>query len=572
MAQWNDPAARPSAEHEDSGVSRLLAVSSPRGVPVWAWAWTRAGASDTEGLAVARVTLRALGGDWVLAETQEPLPADPGEIAQRIPAAEPLGQVTLPDDDSPVVARIAHDAEILGSSRGRLRLGRVALLAAGDGPRQRTSFEIVAIRRAPQQRGRIVLDLRAALRWPATRAGGALTPRFSLAIQTEGELTDAIGTRTAPGGAAASALPFPSAPPDRPSGAGQRAPIDVSSPAPVARPGQAHTLAMPAAGGLFFGGRLAAEPLEPTPPRFAPTPPPVAPPERIDAALAAPRSAVEASDRVLDPQGGTPRRAVAAPARALDLAWIAPGCCARVRSDPVWRGLLRDAEEVAEIDELPAEATEEVDAKRALLAIARAEKATSPGAWAARLGEAFAEEGALRAPLVLARGELAFDFDRRARLEAYVAATRALAKDERFAPTWKEAAELAREAGPFTPAEDLAEQTAALCVAFDEVARAFGRDELDRRVTHALAARRAFHTLEIGAAPHVRARMVAADGASGVLYLPDAAARRLPPAPRLAATVFLALAPREEPTLADLAVGKVLAIARHAPAHEAERS
>lgn len=571
VAQWNDPAARASTDKEDSGVSRLLAVSSPAGVPVWAWAWTRAGASDTEGVAVARVTLRALGGEWVLAETQEPLPANPGEIAQWTLPAERRTQVVLPEDESPVVAPIAPDAEILGSSRGRLRLGRVSLLSVGEGPSKRARFEIVALRRAPQ-RGRILLDLRATLRWPVVLGGAAPTPRFALAIQSDGELTDALGTSPAPGVVATSALPFPSSPKDHPSTPGPLSPLERSSPAPAARPGQAQTMSMPVAAGLFGGWSVAA-PQEPGAPRFAPAPPPIAPPERLDAVVAAPRSAAEASDRVLDPQLGTPQSpGVEAPARALDLVWSAPGCSERVRADPSWRRLLREAEEVAYADEVSAEPTAEVDAKRALITIARTEKPTPPGAWPVRLREAFAEEGALRTPLLLVRGELAFDFDRRARLEAYVAATRALHKDERFAPVWKEAAELSREAGPFTPAEDLTEQTAALLVAFDDVARTFSHDELDRRVHQALSERRAFHALEIGGAPHARARIVTEDGSTGVLYLPDTAVRQLPPAPRLGVTAFLALSPREEPALADPAIGKVLAIARHAPGQEPGRS
>lgn len=538
-----------------------LVVTSPSGLPVSGWAWFPLdGDADVDGVVLSRMTLRPSGDDWVRAEGQEPLDRGATDFSSPAGGSAPRTLVMLPDSDTVVSGPIAHDAEVTSSALDarttRLRGGRVTLIGTGPSGTHRTNLEIVALRRVGPL-GHIALDLRASFRWPDARR-----MRFLIAIDDASHIEDREGTLTTPGERPAEALPFRGSAPSEPTG---RVSSTIGLPfqdearrsaPPTVGPGE--TRSMPALGGSR--GPLV-------------TPLAVPPPPRVVVPAVHPESALEASNRASGEQVGAAAvgapRAKAATARGVELLWFEPEVGDRLRAQPAWRKLLRDAEsDERPHDELPSEPTASVESRRAVLEILRRAKPESASAWRGLLADAFVPRGAFRAPLTVGTGELAVVFEELATLRAHCAATKASVRSHpAFEPVWQECSALAAAADPLTPVVDLEEATASLRAAFAETG-AFSLEELTARVEGALVARRCFKAVELHGDLHVRTRFTSRDGASATVYLPADCAREWPLARALSVDVIVSVVPPQELGSGEPCAGYVVALARHAPCLE----
>jgi len=619
-----------SSDHAGRGAPSRIVVTSPSGLPVTAWSWRGRDGEPSHGVAVARMTLRASGDDWVRADMHEPLPPDSAELAR---TAVALGTVQdrliLGDaDEGSLPGPIRHDAQVIigaaGSSQAtRLRGGLPTLLGTSTSGTQRIPFEIIALRWSLRRR-QLVLDLCASLQW-----SGPAAPRLLLVIDDDTQLDgDEESTLTTPGRHAgqSAALPFQGssgnagssgAAPHSEGASAQRraatglpfqeddgAPIPVgSAPVATAYPGQTRTMFMAAHGPgaraavpaspeprqpapLQPPQRIAAPvafvaaalpPMPPTPVAIA-TPAPVAPPFRISAPPLRPFGAADASDRASTPKDGSgsttaaASRAASQRPAAIDLLWFDPDAGERFRSVVAWRRLLREAEsDPARAALADAESTANAEARRAAVEIMLAASPDSLASFRDKLTSALAPRGAFRAPLAMATARLVVAFDERATLAAYCAASRAQAlADATFSETWKPCSELVAEDDPLIPIEDLLAAAASLRTAFAARPRPLSGMELDGRVEQALVARRRYKTVELMGTPWMRAALVAGDPAEGgdriITYLPAPCAQQWPLASALAVRAIVELTPPQELVLDEPVAARILALARCAPA------
>jgi hypothetical protein len=267
------------------------------------------------------------------------------------------------------------------------------------------------------------------------------------------------------------------------------------------------------------------------------TPPsPVAVPAPAQVPLAArPVGAMSASNAAADPEA---RGRAPAPRRiegdVLDLLWCNPDAAARVRRKPAWRESLASLEAGKldlETDGAPAgDDPDKVEARREINhVLSRAQPSGADGVDRA-LNDAIRADGRFAPALILLLGELRFDFDELEMLKATLAcATPFATGDEELTKALDSAREFLATPGVVAAPEVTRGMTKRVRDAFHAQKRVVAENYLDDQTERVLLERRAFQTLPVFGAPHLRCMFYFAASDVGIpTYLPEPLKKKLP--------------------------------------------
>jgi hypothetical protein len=222
------------------------------------------------------------------------------------------------------------------------------------------------------------------------------------------------------------------------------------------------------------------------------------------------------------------------PKKALQLVWFDTEYLPRIRRKPAFQTLLAALEDRpvdADLDD-PATARDPVaveDRRDVFEVLARGEAVDEAGLDAA-VERAVRDDGKYVAPFLLIGGEVRFTFDELTTLKVALSIASPFATgDDGLKSASADAREFLRLSDTMTPSGMAEGFTTRIQEAFRKARRSVSATYLDEQLERALLERRSYLKREVFGAPHLRALLLVGAGTRPwPIYLPDAAARRLP--------------------------------------------